>query len=95
MLKTSTCCWSPCYPTPLEDPEGAAGHSNPPTWKTLSALQINPIPHTLKTLRLLLVTLIPPTLKTSTSLLVMSFLALCFQGTRKVVWAGSIQHSPR
>lgn len=39
-------------------------------------------------------TLIPPTWKTSTSLLVMSFLALCFQGTRKMPRAGSIQRSP-
>lgn len=37
---------------------------------------------------------IPPTLKTSRSLLVTSFLALCFQGIRKALRAGSIQRSP-
>lgn len=42
----------------------------------------------------MLVTLIPLTLKISTSVLVMSFLALCFQGTRKMVRAESIQRSP-
>lgn len=37
---------------------------------------------------------LPPTLKISMSLLVTSFLALCFQGTRKTFWAGLIQQSP-
>lgn len=69
-------------------------HPTPHTLKTLRLLLATPTPPTLRISTSLLVTLVPPTLKTSTSLLVMSFLALCFQGTRNTVWAELIQRSP-